>query len=283
MGKTKELLNKFYSEYDFSSRICNDPVEFPHRYKNKLDIESAGFIASCFAYGRVDLFKSVIEKILSVMGRSPHEFLLEFNPKKHTKLFHGISYRFNKESDIVSLVYVMSKILKKHRSIQALFKKFYKEKDPNIGNALSGFVDCVLETELPSINKSLNNQKDKNGFLQFFPSPENGSACKRFNLFLRWMIRNRDIDFGIWKGIPMNKLIIPLDTHIARISKCLGFTKRKSADWKTAVEITDALKKFDPVDPLKYDFAMCHYGISKMCKGLSSKNKATCNNCILKS
>lgn len=282
MKKTKQLLDKFYREYDFIGRLSHDPIEFPYRYKNSLDVESAGFIASRFAYGRVELFKSVIEKILSVMGKSPHEFLLEFNPKKHAKLFHGISYRFNKESDILSLIYVMSRILKKHGSIQALFKKFYKGKDPNIGNALSGFVDCVLETDLPAINKALNNQQNKNGFLQFFPSPENGSACKRFNLFLRWMVRDRDIDFGIWKGIPMNKLVIPLDTHIAKISRCLGFAKRKSADWKTAVEITNALKKLDPVDPLKYDFAMCHYGISKMCKGLSPNGKCRSKKCLLK-
>ena len=116
------------------------------------------------------------------------------------------------------------------------------------------------------------------GLIQFFPSPSKGSACKRMNLFLRWMIRKRDIDFGIWKGIPENKLIIPLDTHIAKISRCLGFTKRRSQDWKMAVEITDALKKLDPDDPLKYDFAMCHYGISGLCGPEFNK----CDKCIFK-
>jgi uncharacterized protein (TIGR02757 family) len=90
------------------------------------------------------------------------------------------------------------------------------------------------------------------------------------------VVRDRDIDFGIWKGIPKNKLVIPLDTHIMKISQCLGFTKRKSADWKTAVEITESLKRFDPEDPLKYDFALCHHGISGLCKGIGSDGCREC-------
>jgi uncharacterized protein (TIGR02757 family) len=91
-------------------------------------------------------------------------------------------------------------------------------------------------------------------------------------------VRDRDIDFGIWKGIPKNKLIIPLDTHIARISRCLGFTARKSQDWKTALEITSSLRKLDPEDPLKYDFALCHHGISGMCRGM--REKEGCRGCV---
>jgi uncharacterized protein (TIGR02757 family) len=119
------------------------------------------------------------------------------------------------------------------------------------------------------------------GLLQFFPSPAQGSACKRVNLFLRWMIRDRDIDLGIWRDIPKNKLVIPLDTHIARISRCLGFTSRNSQDWKMALEITGALKRFDPEDPLKYDFALCHHGISGVCKGRD--NRAACMDCVFNS
>jgi len=117
------------------------------------------------------------------------------------------------------------------------------------------------------------------GMTQFFPSPAKGSACKRINLFLRWMVRDKDIDFGLWRSIPANRLVIPLDIHIARISRCLGFTKRASADWKAAIEITEALKKLDPADPLKYDFALCHHGISGVCRG---RNNPGCRDCALK-
>jgi len=273
MSSVKKVLDRFYAEYDFRERILHDPIEFPRRYKKRGDIEVAGFIASCFAYGQVTLFKPVIEKILSAMGNSPHDFLLNFKVPKNNRLFSGINYRFNKNKDILCLLHILSLLLREHKSIGNAFKNFYKETDADIGKALTGFIDYLL-----SINTSevYGRNLKPAGLLQFFPSPAKGSACKRMNLFLRWMIRNKDIDFGIWKGLPQNKLVIPLDTHIARISRCLGFTKRSSNDWKTAVEITKALKKLDPQDPLKYDFAMCHYGISGLC------GAGKCKDCLLK-
>ena len=289
MLSVKVLLDKFYSEYNFKERILHDPIEFPRRYKRREDIEIAGFIASCFAYGKVGLFKPVIEKILSVMRGSPYDFLIDFkvNPrtfakcevKKDGRLFSGIKYRFNENKDIICLLHIISNLLKSHKSIENVFKSFYKETDSDTGNALTGFIDYVLKTNTSDIyGKNLK----PDGLLQFFPSPSKGSACKRMNLFLRWMTRKRDIDFGIWKGIPENKLVIPLDTHIAKISRCLGFTKRKSQDWRMAVEITNALKKLDPEDPLKYDFAMCHYGIAGLCSSKDDIKDSRCRKCLLK-
>jgi len=261
MLSVKQVLDKFYGEYDFKERILHDPIEFPHRYKRREDIEIAGFISSCFAYGKVGLFKPVIEKILSAMRGSPNDFLMEFKAKKDGRLFSGIKYRFNENKDIICLLHIISHLLRSHKSIENVFKSFYKKTDSDTS-------DIYGKNLKPG------------GLLQFFPSPSKGSACKRMNLFLRWMIRNKDIDFGIWKGIPENKLIIPVDTHIARISRCLGFTKRKSQDWKMAVEITSALKKLDSEDPLKYDFAMCHYGISGLCSSKRGDDK--CKGCLLK-
>jgi uncharacterized protein (TIGR02757 family) len=268
----KHTLDRLYNTYNFKDRILHDPIEFPHQYKRPEDMEVSSLIASCFAYGRVDLFKPVVKKILSIMGNSPHDFLLGFNLKKQRDLFSGIKYRFNETDDIVCLLYVVNAALQNHGSLEALFKRGYKNTDANIANGLVYFVREILEVDTtPIYGKNI----QPAGFLQFLPSPAGGSSCKRMNLFLRWMIRDKDIDFGIWKGIPKSKLIIPLDTHIARISKCLGFTKRKSADWKMASEITESLKKFDSEDPLKYDFALCHQGISKAC------SKENCKNCTL--
>lgn len=268
----KEILERFYREYDFKGRLSHDPIKFPHQYKNHSDIEVSGFIASCLAYGKVTLFMPVVDKILSAMGKSPYDFLSDFNIKKHRKIFAGIKYRFNDNDDIICLLYVLSIVLKRFKSIEALFKLRYSDTAKNIESGLTGLIDALLNIDTsPVYNENIRTR----GFLQFFPSPIKGSACKRMNLFLRWMIRDKDIDFGIWKGIPKDKLIIPLDTHIARISRCLGFTERSSGDWKTAVQITEALKKLDPLDPLKYDFALCHHGISKVC------SKANCGNCSL--
>ncbi|TAL25417.1 MAG: TIGR02757 family protein [Nitrospirae bacterium] len=277
MREIKRLLNRFYREYNFRERMPQDPIEFPHRYKNPEDIEIAGFIASCFAYGRVGLFKPVIGRILAIMGGSPHDFLLDFKIKRQGKLFSGINYRFNKNKDIVCLIYIISELFRTHKSIENTFALFYTEDDIDTGHGLTGFIDYILKIDTSGV---YGRDIKPVGFLQFFPSPEKGSACKRMNLFLRWMIRDKDIDFGIWRSIPKNKLVIPLDTHIARISRCLGFTERKANDWKTAVEITESLKKLDAQDPLKYDFAMCHHGIAGLCGTKPSGENAGCKRCI---
>jgi len=278
MKALKNTLDKFYRDYDFRERLLHDPVEFPHRYKNPRDIEVSAFIASSLAYGKVGLFKPVVERILSAMGTSPYEFLLEFRPEKHRGYFEGIKYRFNETGDLIALIFIMHKLLSRHTSLEKVFMQFYRPDSPTIKEGLIGFVAALLE-----INTSPVYGKDLRpaGLRQLLSSPVNGSACKRANLFLRWMVRDRDIDFGIWKAVPKNRLIIPLDTHIARISRCLGFTERKSQDWKMAEEITAALKRIDPEDPLKYDFALCHHGISGVCKGM--REGTACKGCVFNS
>ena len=273
----KNTLDKFYRDYDFKGRLGHDPIEFPHRYENSRDVEVSAFIASSFAYGKVELFKPIIEQILSKMGSNPYEFLLEFSIKRHRRLFEGIKYRFNESEDLIALLFILHRILTRNKSLENVFMRFFLSDSLTIEEGLAGFVASLLQT-----NTSLVYGKDIKpaGLRQFFPSPVDGSACKRANLFLRWMVRDRDIDFGIWEDIPKKKLVIPLDTHIARISKCLGFTERKSQGWKMAVEITESLKRFDPEDPLKYDFALCHHGISGACKG--EKNGEECKGCMLK-
>jgi uncharacterized protein (TIGR02757 family) len=273
----RRTLNTFYRQYDFRQRILHDPIEFPHRYKNTGDIEVAGFLACCFAYGRIGLFKPVVEKILSIMGKSPHDFLLHFSITRQAKYFQGIQYRFNKNEDVICLLFMIQIMLRKESSLESVLMKHYRDEDENIGNSLSAMMEEFLSVDTTKIYGR--NIKPP-GLTQFFPSPAKGSTCKRSALFLRWMIRDKDIDLGIWKNIPKNKLVIPLDTHIMKISRCLGFTKRNSADWKTAVEITGALKQFDPKDPLKYDFALCHHGISGICRG--ERNKSICSGCVFR-
>lgn len=270
---TKQILDKFYREYDFQERMRHDPVEFPHRYVSFSDIEVVGFVSSCFAYGRVELFRAVLEKIFSKMGASPFEFLAGFNLKKDAKRFAGIKYRFNENEDILCLFFLLQRVLKKNDSLMKAFRLHYSTEDGDIGKGLTGLIGEIFLGDTSSVYGS--NIKPP-GLRQFLSSPADGSTCKRANLFLRWVVRDRDIDLGIWKGIPKNKLIIPLDTHIARISRCLGFTERRSQDWKTAVEITEALKALDPKDPLKYDFALCHHGISGLCRGKGTDNCKTC-------
>jgi uncharacterized protein (TIGR02757 family) len=168
-------------------------------------------------------------------------------------------------------------MVSEYGTIQSAFIACFRDTDTDIGPALSRFVEKILTTDTKMIYGT--SQKPA-GLLHFFPSPIEGSACKRWNLYLRWMVRPHDgLDFGIWKAIPPSKLIIPLDTHIARISRYLGLTARKTPDWVMAKEITQSLMKIDPNDPLKYDFPLCHLGISGNCPVIQSKVK--CGICPL--
>lgn len=270
----KKILDAFYLDYDFEKRVSHDPIESPGKYAAPKDKEVSGFIATSFAYGKVDLFKPVINDVLGRMGPSPYAFLLNFNLSRQARIFGNVKYRFNRTEDIIGLLFILHKVLKTYLTIENAFMSFYDSKDGTVEAGLSGLMTAFLDVDTSII---YGRDLKPPGLLQFFPTPAGGSACKRANLFLRWMIRDRDIDFGIWRGVPKDKLVIPLDTHIARISRCLGLTERKSNDWKTAVEITTALKRFDPEDPLKYDFALCHQGISGLCKG--TKDKSICSNC----
>jgi uncharacterized protein (TIGR02757 family) len=258
-ARLREVLNGILRECDYPESTGRDPIMFPMGYKDRGDMEAAGFLASAFAYGRVGHFTGVIRKILSIMGKRPSEFLMDFDPGRMGGRFGGIRYRFNRTEDIICLLYVMHVLLSTYGSLEGAFMSFYTGEDADTGPMLSGLALAALRVDTAPVYGS---DIRPVGLRQFFPSPANGSACKRACLFLRWMVRDADMDFGLWKGIPKKRLVVPLDTHVARAARCLGLTERKSQGWRTALEITRALGALDPEDPLKYDFALCHMGIS---------------------
>ncbi len=257
------------------SRIQDDPIAIPHRYSDPLEIELTGLLTVSFAYGRAPFFNQTVDKILSLADQSFPRYLITFNLEKERPRFSGIYYRFNRSEDILALVYMMSEIVKQYGGIKPLFISCYRRSDEDIGPTLSRFIEAIKAIDTKPVYGIAKKPK---GLLQFFPSPDQNSACKRWNLYLRWMVRPNDgVDFGIWSEIPPSKLVIPLDTHIARIGQYLGLTSRKSPDWTMAKEITQSLKGIDPLDPLKYDFPLCHLGISGACPILPNKEK--CNVC----
>jgi len=254
------LLNHLCHVSDSTRQIKNDPIEFPHRYSNPRDIEVVAWLSSTLAYGHVVLFKATIEKLLQIMGASPYRYLSRFDPKRERPRFDGIYYRFATTDDLFCLVVLMSEVVRQYGTVGALFGSLYPE-EGSVKGTLDRFVQTVLSLQPVWMKKEITQ-----GLRHLFPDVGKGSACKRLNLFLRWMVRPNDgIDFGLWKAIPPEALTIPLDTHIYRISGYLGLTDRKTADWKTAEEITSHLRRFDSVDPLRYDFALCHLGISDAC------------------
>jgi len=275
----KKHLDKLYISFDRRS-VSPDPLEFLHRYKNPLDQEIVGLIASSLAYGKVEIILRNISHVLSVMGASPYKFTINFDPVAQAGLFSGFSHRFNKGRDIVCLIYFAKQIIDENGSVYNFFLKGYNPGDENIRPALVSFSRRVLSLSPSTIYNKRGTLPEGAGVRFFFPSPEQGSSCKRLNLYLRWMVRRKDVDLGLWKGIEPAKLIIPLDTHIARISGNIGLTKRKSPGWKMAEEITDNLRKLDFSDPVKYDFSLCRLGILDRCT--RKKDKEKCSFCLIK-
>ena len=249
----KKLLEDLYNKYKhkFSSK---DPVWNLHRFSDERDIELTGLITSAYAYGSVDQINSFIDKFLKRISNKPYEFTINFQKRKDKKYLKDLYYRFNTENDLVNLVSSLGENLKKHESLKKLFLLGYKKEDENIIDALG-----LFSTELNSAGK----HKGDKYYHYLLSNPVHKSTCKRMNLFLRWMVRKDEIDLGLWSEIPASKLIMPVDTHIARVSRQLKLVKRKSVDLKFAVELTDKLKQLDPSDPVKYDFSLCHIGIEK--------------------
>jgi uncharacterized protein (TIGR02757 family) len=183
----------------------------------------------------------------------------------------------NTGADIACLLYLMREVVREHGSVGALFEKGVRPEDDDVGPALDRFIERVLAIDTTPVYGS--NQRPY-GLAQFLSRPSKGSACKRLNMFLRWMARPADgVDFGLWTFLPPSKLIVPLDTHVLRISRYLGLTRRRTGGWETAKAITRRLAEADPDDPLKYDFALCHLGISGRCP--TARVAAACRVCPL--
>lgn len=253
----KQKLDHHYKAFD-RTKLEPDPLQFLHMFKDKRDIEVVGLLASIFAYGNVKQIENTLKKLIIILDGNPYLFVKNFSIRSDSNKLLGIRHRFYSEDDILKLFVVLNKEIQKHKSIKQIFLEGYNISDINVKNGISNFSNHFLNSFLESFGEI------SSGIKFMFPLPEKGSACKRINLFLRWMVRKDELDFGFWNYIPTNKLIIPVDTHIAKISKSLNLTKRKNVSWKMAEEITQNLKKYDCLDPVKYDFAICHIGIRKL-------------------
>lgn len=268
----KHILETLYSKYNHRKLIKPDPLQFIYNYSKPRDMEIAGLLSAALAYGRVEQIQKSLTKLFGFMGNSPYEFVLNFNPAKRKKL-QDFKHRFNTGNDIANLLKLLKYILKIHGSIENCFLLGYRDSHENIAPALSTFCDSLLKIHSSKYNESTNK-----GLGYLLVSPTNGSACKRMNLFLRWMVRNDDVDSGIWKSIDKAKLIVPIDVHMGRLCRFLGFHNKNTISLKTAIEITKHFIEIEPNDPVKYDFALSRIGIVENCTG---KYNATCKACEL--
>ena len=261
----KSLLESYYLKYN-NHLSSKDPVWNLKFTKTDKDKEFLAFFISCYAYGNIMQINKHIKKFIDLSGGNVYDFIKEFNNKKflnretRTTLpgkkytDKTFSYRFNSEKDFADLISSLQIVIKEYGSLKSLFLKQYNKSDSNILPALDKFTYVLRNLVMHS-----------ESFNYLLPDVSRNSTCKRLNLFLRWMVRKDFIDTGLWsREVDKSKLIIPVDTHVYEVSRKLGLMERKSCDIKFAVGLTEKLKAFDPRDPVKYDFALCHIGVDKI-------------------
>ncbi len=266
--KLKAVLDKLYVKYNRHELIKPDPLQFIYEYSKPADMEIVGLLAACLAYGRVEQIESSLRNLLGRMDRSPSEFVLNFTHRDKVSL-KGFKHRFNTADDVSDLFVLLRNVLVKYGSIEKFFMLGLRPADENIIPALSRFCDSLLDMHLGPRSKGL-------AFL--LAGPNHGGAAKRLNLFLRWMVRRDDVDAGLWRSVDKSKLVVPVDVHMGRLCRILGFHNRSNVSLKTAVEITRNFAEIEPTDPVKYDFALSRIGILENCTG---RRRGGCNACEL--
>jgi len=271
-AKIKDVLEKLYVKYNRRCFIKQDPLQFIYQYSNRLDMEVAGFLAAALAYGRVQQIEKSLTNLFGRMRDSPFQFVRDFDEQKRVKL-KDFRHRFTAGDDISDLLELLRNVFDEFGNIENFFIVGYRDDDPNIIGALSKFCDSLLEMYVKTHNGHI-----PKGLSYLLPRPASGSACKRLNLFLRWMVRNDDVDAGLWKSTDKTRLIVPVDVHMGRLCRILGLYDQKTVSLSTAVKITESLIEIEPADPVKYDFALSRIGILENCDG---NYRPRCKNCEL--
>lgn len=248
MQRLHTYLEKLYACYNHRCFVTPDPLQFLYVYDNLQDREIAALIAATLAYGRVAQILKSVAAVLDRLGHSPAAFLRHRSPQRIRQAVAGLKHRFTSEKEIGSLLVAVKHIITAQGSLYGCFRSGIQPQDRTILPALDRFVQQLTGSA-----------DDLDSFT--LPLPRGGSACKRLNLFLRWMIRKDAVDPGGWEHIDPSLLVIPLDTHMFRIGHALGFTRRRQADLRAAVEITKGFSRIMPGDPVRYDFSLTRFGI----------------------
>lgn len=245
-----EFLEEKASFYNNPRFIESDPISIPHRFTQKEDIEISGFMAATLAWGQRITIINKSSELMSLMDNAPFDFVRNASEREIGK-FSAFVHRTFQGDDCMSFIQALQQIYKNLGGLEEVFSQGYV-KNRSIKEAIIGFRDVFLGCgHLGRTRKHV-------------PDPQNGSAAKRINMFLRWMVRNdyKGVDFGIWKSFRTSDLLCPLDLHSGKIARQLGLLKRKNNDWQAVEELTENLRFFDPVDPVKYDFALFGTGVN---------------------
>lgn len=260
-------LERLYADFNLPDSAA-DPIHIVRRFERAEDREVVGFCAAALAFGRVASVLHTIERLCALLGPSPARFIRAFDPRRDGPAFRPLVHRWTRGPDVAALVLIVQEMLKAG-SIEDFFLRGYQPDADDVAPALDSFAARALDIDLRPVYGRV---PKRPGVCYFFPRPSAGSGCKRLNLFLRWMVRRDAVDMGIWTRVSAAKLVVPLDTHVIRVGRCLRLTRYTSPGWRMAADITASLRRLDPADPVKYDFSMCHLGMMNAC-GFSRAQK----------
>lgn len=250
----KAFLDEKAAAFNTPAFIGDDPLSVPHKFREKQDIEISGFFAAVLAWGNRKTIINNCTRLMALMDNAPYDFCLHHSATDLKKMTGFVHRTFNSD-DLLYFIAFLKYHFSRYDSLEdAFFKPGTSADNRSVATALNSFYDYFFS--LPCLIKRTR---------KHLAAPENGSACKRLNMFLRWMVRNdgRGVDFGIWNSIKPAVLICPLDVHVARVARHFGLLERKQNDWAAATELTGNLRRLDPEDPVKYDFALFGLGISE--------------------
>ena len=268
----KPVLDRLYENFN-NPDSATDPIQIVRRYSRPDDVEIVAFCAASLAFGRVASVLQSIERLVAIMGERPAEYVRRFEPARHAAAFDGLVHRWTRERDLIGLVWILHQMLERSGSIERFFLEGYDPAAPDLSGALDSFSARAMALDLKA---AYGRVPKRPGVSYFFPSPSKGSACKRLNLFLRWMVRRDALDLGIWTRVSPAKLVVPLDTHVIRVGRCLRLTTYTSPGWRMARDITASLTRIDPADPVRYDFSICHLGMMNACGFSRAQADAQC-------
>jgi uncharacterized protein (TIGR02757 family) len=265
-------LDALYHDYNRQDS-ASDPVHLVRPFADPADREVAGFCAAALAFGRVASVLNSIRTLFAAMGPHPARFVRAFDPERAPRELQEMVHRWIRGRDVVALLWILRQMLDRSGSIEGFFAEGYAPDAPDVSGALDSFSRRALALDM---RRAYGRVPQRAGVCYFFPRPSAGSACKRLNLFLRWMVRRDEVDLGVWTSVPASKLVVPLDTHVIRLGRCLRLTRYASPGWKMAADITSSLRELDAADPVRFDFSLCHVGMMNACGYRRKQGDAQC-------
>jgi uncharacterized protein (TIGR02757 family) len=269
----RRRLDELYRQYDHRF-VSPDPLELVRSQSGDADREVAGLVASGLAFGAVAQIKRSISTVLEALGPRPAEAVARLDPRAAALRLRRFRHRWTSGRDVACLLYFVRQMRESHGSVESFFAQGLSPGDADVGPALASFSARALALDHGGLYRG-RRLPESAGVRYFFPSPEKGSACKRLNLYLRWMARRDGVDLGVWRRPDPSQLVLPLDAHTVAIARTVRLTRYRSPGWAMALDVTRRLRALDPADPVKYDFAFHRMGLFRRADEIASLVSAT--------